>query len=154
MKAPWSSLCTYDTRRHASPQQLFLCLVIELHDRIRRETILDVFRGRKIDWDDVIQTKAESYANAVMGRRRKVDKIIECARFCERALFGQTKVSVAEGRRYSCLQGRAEMECSAAREKVRETSQVCDMTCAREDDCFKKDNRTLKQCGLEPLSDP
>ena len=26
------------------------------------------------------------------------------------------------------------------------SSQVCDMTCAREDDCLKKDNTTLQQC--------
>ena len=34
------------------------------------------------------------------------------------------------------------------------SSQVCDMTCAREGDCFKKDNKTLQQCDLEPLWSP
>ena len=32
------------------------------------------------------------------------------------------------------------------------SSQVCDMTCVREDDCLKKDNTTLQQCDLEPWS--
>ena len=31
---------------------------------------------------------------------------------------------------------------------------VCDMTCARKDDCFEKDNKTLQQCDPGTLLEP
>ena len=74
---------------------------------------------------------------------------------CEGALFDkrphETKVLVAENKRWSCLEERVETGVLCSKEKGMRSShedEACDMKCASEDS-FKKDN---KLCNVEPLA--